>query len=203
MVLVNPRSRNGATGRRWRGHEARLREVLGPVEVETTRGPRDAERLRRYGVRVEAIKTGGGCHLDAHGVAAALAAFDPRRLDLLFIENVGNLVCPSAYDLGETMKIVRVSLAEEEDKPLKYPAAFLTAGALVVTKIDLAPQMNTSAARIIANARSLQPELLAFPTSCFTGEGLEDWTRWLTDQVAARRAMARPIGAEPTPTERG
>lgn len=159
--------------------------LAGDVQTE-----RDADRLRRCGVPVRAIETGGSCHLDARQVERALEGLDLAEIDLLFIENVGNLVCPSAYDLGESMKVVLLSVAEGDDKPLKYPAAFRKAGALIVTKIDLTPHVNVSAARIIANARSIHPQLIAFPTSTYTGEGLEDWIHWMSNQVTARRRGA-------------
>jgi hydrogenase nickel incorporation protein HypB len=165
----------------------RLRVAVVAGDVQTQR---DAERLARYGVPVQAIETGGSCHLDARHVSRALEGLPLAGLDLLLIENVGNLVCPAAYDLGETWKVVLVSVAEGEDKPLKYPAAFRTAGALVVTKIDLAPYVGVSAARIVQNARSIRPDLRAFPVSAYTGEGLEDWVGWLVREAGARRARA-------------
>ena len=168
-----------------------LAVIAGDVQTE-----RDADRLRKYGIPVLAIETGGSCHLDARQVANVLEPLDLSGIDLLLIENVGNLVCPSAYDLGEEMKVVLVSVAEGEDKPWKYPAIFRRAGALVVTKIDLAPYVNASVARIIDAARSYQRDLPAFPTSGYTGEGLEDWVAWLSGRIAAHKERALGAGAQ-------
>jgi hydrogenase nickel incorporation protein HypB len=103
---------------------------------------------------------------------------------LLFIENVGNLVCPSSFDLGESQKVVLMSVTEGEDKPLKYPAAFRRASVLVITKLDLVPHVEFSIETAIDDALSVNPDLTVFSTSCYTGEGLELWTEWLSGQVA-------------------
>lgn len=167
-----------------------LAVVAGDVQTRN-----DADRLIRHGVPVEAIETGGGCHLDARQVARALESLSLTDLDLLFVENVGNLVCPSSFDLGETMKVVLMSVTEGEDKPLKYPAAFRRALALVITKVDLVPYLEFSVEKAIENARSINPGLELFTTSSFTGEGLEAWTGWLTEQVTAQRQGARGAGS--------
>ena len=167
----------------------RLGIVAGDVQTRN-----DAERLERHGVPVEAIETGGGCHLDARQVAKSLENIDLNDTDLLFIENVGNLVCPSAFDLGETVKIVLMSVTEGEDKPLKYPAAFRRSAALVLTKIDLVPHLRFSTQQAIDNALSINPDLLVFSTSSYTGEGLEDWIEWLVAQVSACRRSAGRAG---------
>lgn len=159
--------------------------VAGDVQTRN-----DAERLERHGIPVEAIETGGGCHLDARQVAGSLNAFDLSKTDILFIENVGNLVCPSSFDLGESLKTVLMSVTEGEDKPLKYPAAFRRAAALIITKIDLVPHLEYSVESAIENALSVNPELEVFSTSSYSGEGVEAWTGWLTEQVAAsKRSM--------------
>ena len=155
-----------------------LAVVAGDVQTRN-----DADRLVRHGIPVEAIETGGGCHLNAEQVKRSLEAFDRDRMDLLFIENVGNLVCPSSFDLGESMKIVLMSVTEGEDKPLKYPAAFRRASALVLTKMDLVPHLEFSVETAIENAKTINPELLVFSTSSFNGEGLEEWTDWLSKKV--------------------
>jgi hydrogenase nickel incorporation protein HypB len=165
----------------------RLGIVAGDVQTRN-----DAERLERHGVPVEAIETGGGCHLDARQVAKSLETIDLNDIDLLFIENVGNLVCPSSFDLGEAMKVVLMSVTEGEDKPLKYPAAFRRSSALVITKIDLVPHLQFSTQQAIDNALSVNPDLLVFSTSSYTGAGLEDWIEWLVAQVSAcRRSVGR------------
>jgi hydrogenase nickel incorporation protein HypB len=149
----------------------KLRVAIVAGDVQTRN---DAERLIRHDVPVEAIETGGGCHLDARQVAKALASLDLAEMDLLFIENVGNLVCPSSFDLGESLKVVLLSVTEGEDKPLKYPAAFRRAMALVVTKTDLVPHLEFSEETAIENARSISPDL-------------EIWTDWLCNKVAERK----------------
>lgn len=171
--------------------DVRLAVVAGDVQTRN-----DADRLIRHGIPVEAIETGGGCHLDARQVAKAIESISLSELDLLFVENVGNLVCPSSFDLGESMKVVLMSVTEGEDKPLKYPAAFRRALALVVTKVDLVPHLDFALDTAIENARSINPELEVFTTSSITGEGLEAWTGWLTDQVAARKRGERGAGSQ-------
>lgn len=166
----------------------KLRVAVVAGDVQTRR---DAERLERHGVPVQAIETGGGCHLDARQVAKTLAAMDIRQLDLLLIENVGNLVCPASFDLGESAKIVLMSVTEGEDKPLKYPAAFRRSKALVLTKIDLVPHLQFSPESAIENARSINPDLSVFSTSSFSGAGLEAWADWLAAEVESCRRSAR------------
>jgi hydrogenase nickel incorporation protein HypB len=160
----------------------RLAVVAGDVQTRN-----DAERLIRHGVPVEAIETGGGCHLNAEQVTRSLEAIDRDRLDLLFIENVGNLVCPSSFDLGESVKVVLMSVTEGEDKPLKYPAAFKRASAFILTKTDLIPHLQFSADAAIENARSVNPDLRVFSTSSFSGAGLDEWQNWLTERIEESR----------------
>jgi len=152
--------------------------------------PRDEGPLE-HDVPVEAFETGGGCHLDARQVAVSIDALDLAGTDLLFIENVGNLVCPSSFDLGETLKVVLMSVTEGEDKLLEYPSAFRRAGALVLTKVDLVPYLQFSEEEVLENARSINPDLEMFSTSCFTDQGLEAWAAWLADRAAAAKERAR------------
>jgi len=168
----------------------RLALVAGDVQTRN-----DAERLMRHGVPVEAIETEGGCHLDARQVARSLEAFDVTETDLLIIENVGNLVCPSSFDLGESMKVVLMSVTEGEDKPLKYPAAFRRARALVLTKVDLVPHLRFSVGEALDNAHSINPDLEVFSTSSFTGEGVNVWAGWLADRVATAKESAERAGS--------
>lgn len=168
----------------------RLAVVAGDVQTRN-----DADRLIRHEIPVEAIETGGGCHLDARQVAKALESMRLNDLDLLFIENVGNLVCPSSFDLGESTKVVLMSVTEGEDKPLKYPAAFRRASVLVITKVDLVPHLDISVGTAVENARSINPDLEVFTTSSFTGEGLETWTGWLAEQVTVQRQSSRGAGS--------
>lgn len=168
------------------GGWSRLAVVAGDVQTR-----RDAERLEGHGVPVEAIETGGGCHLNARQVSEALEVLDLTAIDLLFVENVGNLVCPSSWDLGESMKVVLLSVTEGEDKPLKYPAAFRKASAFVLTKADLVPHLQFSVDDAVENALSVNPALFVFTTSSYTGEGLEEWARWLSSEAAARKEATR------------
>ena len=144
----------------------------------------DAARLARFGFPVRQITTGGTCHLDARMITRALESWRLEDLDLLFIENVGNLVCPTSYDLGEAAKIVVLSTPEGDDKPLKYPAIFFKAALLVLNKIDLLPHVPFDCAAARANARQVHPEMEIVEASCATGAGLEDWRHWLDRQRA-------------------
>lgn len=153
----------------------------------------DAERIRASGVSARQINTGKGCHLDAHMVGHALEQLQPEENSLLFIENVGNLVCPAAFDLGEASKVVILSVAEGEDKPLKYPDMFHAADLLLLTKTDLLPHLEFSVGRCIGNARRINPELAVLPLSASTGEGMDAWHRWLR---MARQAVT--FGAQET-----
>ena len=165
----------------------RVAVVEGDVQTEN-----DAERLAATGVPVEAIVTGGACHLDAAMVrraTQALAARLPGGLDLVLVENVGNLVCPAAYDVGEDEKVALVSVTEGEDKPLKYPALFHNAATLLVTKTDLLPYLEFDVELLIQNARSVNPGLQVFPVSARSGEGMGAWRDYLLQR--ARRSGAR------------
>ncbi|RQW01425.1 MAG: hydrogenase accessory protein HypB [Calditrichaeota bacterium] len=139
----------------------------------------DARRVDALGVPVVQIVTHGACHLEAALVSDSLKQLPLPSLDFLIIENVGNLVCPSGYDLGEDMKVVVVSTTEGDDKPLKYPAMFRNASALVINKIDLIPYLNSSLEVLENNALSINPDLKIFRTSCTSGEGIEQWCGWL------------------------
>jgi len=139
----------------------------------------DAARLRRYKFPVKQITTGGTCHLDAAMIERALADFPVDNLDILFIENVGNLVCPASYDLGEAAKIVLLSVAEGDEKPLKYPGIFFKSALMVVTKLDLLPHVPFDLAKAEKNARRINPEIEIRRVSCTTGEGLREWREWI------------------------
>jgi len=147
----------------------------------------DAERIRRQGGRAVQINTAGDCHLEARQVREALAQLDLAGLRLLVIENVGNLVCPAGYDLGEDAKVVLVSVTEGDDKPLKYPHVFVESKALIINKLDLLPYCDCDLAALKSSALRINPKLEVFPVSCRSGEGLENWYGWLRDQVAQRR----------------
>ncbi|MEW6220383.1 MAG: hydrogenase nickel incorporation protein HypB [Thermodesulfobacteriota bacterium] len=155
---------------------------IGVIEGDIA-GTHDAERIDALGVPVVQINTGGACHLDANMIRTVLPELPLPGLDLLFIENVGNLVCPAEFQVGEDMKAMVLSLTEGDDKPLKYPLMFRESAALVVNKLDIAPYVDADPEKIRRDAKSLNPNLAIFPVSCRTGEGLADWVHWL----AARR----------------
>lgn len=163
----------------------RLRFAVVEGDVQTDL---DARRVSRYGVPAVQIVTNGGCHLDAPLVADALERLDLDRLDLVVIENVGNLVCPANYDLGEALKVVVLSTTEGDDKPLKYPAMFRRASVLVINKTDLLPFVDCDIARVRRHALRINPGLTVFETSCTTLAGIAPWCDWLEEQVAQVRA---------------
>jgi len=156
----------------------------------------DAQRLARFGFPVRQITTGGTCHLDARMIERALEALPLAESSLLFVENVGNLVCPASYDLGEAAKIVLLSVTEGEDKPLKYPGIFYRASLMVLTKTDLLPHVEFDAARARENARCIHSEIEIIELSCRTGDGLDQWIAWLG-------AKGRQFRAEVAPAHRG
>jgi hydrogenase nickel incorporation protein HypB len=147
----------------------------------------DAERIRATGCRAIQVNTGKGCHLDAAQVERALAALAPADDSVLFIENVGNLVCPSAFDLGEAMKVVVLSVTEGEDKPLKYPDMFAASGLLLLNKVDLLPHVRFDAKRAIEYARRVRPGIEVLQLSATTGEGMAAWLDWLRAGCARAR----------------
>jgi hydrogenase nickel incorporation protein HypB len=140
----------------------------------------DADRLRRSGVPVRQITTGTVCHLDAETIDRALAGWDLGKLDYLFIENVGNLVCPASYDLGEHLRVVLLSVTEGEDKPLKYPTIFNTADVAIVTKIDLARAVGFDRVALLANIHAVRPGITVVEASAKTGSGMPAWIATLT-----------------------
>jgi hydrogenase nickel incorporation protein HypB len=147
----------------------------------------DARRLMRYGFPVQQIVTGGVCHLDGKMIDRALQPWPLENIDVLFIENVGNLVCPSSYDLGEEAKIVLLSVTEGEDKPLKYPSIFHKAALLILTKIDLLPYVPFDIEAAKANARQVNPDIEILEVSCATGKGMDAWRAWLAERRAKRQ----------------
>jgi hydrogenase nickel incorporation protein HypB len=145
---------------------------------------RDAERIRAAGARAIQINTGSGCHLDAQMISEALPRLAPPAHSLMMIENVGNLVCPALFDLGEAEKVVIVSTTEGEDKPLKYPHMFRAAGLMLLNKIDLIPHLDFDADRCCEFARQVNPKLEMMRVSARTGDGLDRWYQWLRARVA-------------------
>ena len=152
----------------------------------------DAERIRATGVPTVQINTGRGCHLDAHMVRHALDDLPLASNSILFIENVGNLVCPAGFDLGEAHKVAILSVTEGDDKPLKYPDAFAAASTMVLSKIDLLPHLDFDVERCISHARAINPDIAVLKVSARTGEGMADWIDWLTKSCGC---MARAKGA--------
>ena len=152
----------------------RAAAIVGDLQTEN-----DAVRLRATGAQAVQITTGATCHLDAHMVAHALEKLDVAGLETLFIENVGNLVCPASYDLGETRRVVLLSVTEGEDKPLKYPVIFLHADLVLVTKADLAAAVGFDREKALAAIRQTAPKAKILEVSAKTGAGLADWYAWL------------------------
>ncbi len=150
----------------------------------------DAERIRAAGAPAVQVNTGTGCHLEADMVARGLAELRPASGSVLMIENVGNLVCPALFDLGERAKIVILSVTEGEDKPLKYPHMFRAAQVMVLNKIDLLPHVDFDVSRSIANARQVNPDITVFQVSARTTEGLDAWYAWLRQEAAVSRDNA-------------
>jgi hydrogenase nickel incorporation protein HypB len=149
----------------------------------------DAERIQRKGVQAVQINTEGGCHLDGNMIQLALESIDTSSLDLLIIENVGNLVCPAEFNLGEHDKVSILSVAEGDDKPLKYPLMFQISSAVLINKIDLLPYVDCDMNRIIEGIRQVNGTGEIFPVSCRTGEGLSGWLKWLEDHVRERKKL--------------
>ncbi|MFN7924787.1 MAG: hydrogenase nickel incorporation protein HypB [Bryobacteraceae bacterium] len=160
------------------------RELAVAVLTGDLQTDNDARRLARCGFPVQQITTVGACHLDARMVERALREWAGRRFDLLLIENVGNLVCPTSYDLGEAAKVVLLSVTEGEDKPLKYPGAFRRSSAMILNKIDLLPYVPFDMELARTNARLIHPGIDVFETSCTTGAGLAEWMEWLSGRVS-------------------
>jgi hydrogenase nickel incorporation protein HypB len=152
----------------------RVAVLTGDLQTEN-----DAKRLARFGFPVKQIITGGTCHLDAKMVGKHLEDWKLEELDFLIVENVGNLVCPSSYDLGEECKIVLLSTTEGEDKPLKYPSIFAKSALMLLTKVDLLPYVPFKAELARENARRVNPQIEIIDVSSTTGEGLEQWMQWL------------------------
>jgi hydrogenase nickel incorporation protein HypB len=158
----------------------RVAVLTGDIQTDN-----DAVRLSRFGFPARQITTGGTCHLDARMIEKGIADWNLADLDVLLIENVGNLVCPSSYDLGEAAKIVVFSVTEGEDKPLKYPAMFFRSELLILNKIDLLPYVPFSIVKARENAQKVHPGMEIIEVSCLTGEGLPKWQGWLESRIAS------------------
>ena len=167
--------------RSWLARDRRVAALVGDLATE-----HDAERLRRSGAPVKQITTGTVCHLDASIVAEALGGWKLSDLDVLFIENVGNLVCPSSYDLGEDLRVVLLASTEGEDKPLKYPTIFNTADIAIITKIDLAEAVEFDRETAHRNIQAVRPGMRTFEVSAKTGVGMDAWTGWISGVADGR-----------------
>jgi len=167
-------------------NQMKIAMVAGDVQTEN-----DANRLiAAGGERIKPLVTGGSCHLDAKMVSKVLPDIDMNDLDLFIIENVGNLVCPSGYDLGEDMKVVLISVTEGDDKPLKYPGMFRRSSVMVINKIDMLALCDFDMDTVKKNALQINGDLKIFELSCRTGEGLDTWFAWLKSLVAEKKASA-------------
>lgn len=159
-------------------NELKIAVIEGDMTTEL-----DADRLRQYNVPVIAINTGRSCHLDSKMVAGGIHRlaheYNPSEFELVLVENVGNLVCPAEFEVGEHAKVALLSITEGEDKPLKYPVMFQEADCLLITKMDLAPHLDVDVNRIVENVRQMNPDCTIISVSAKTGEGLEAWFEWL------------------------
>ncbi len=168
----------------------RLKDTVSMCVIEgDVQTDRDARRIAKYNVPVAQIVTNGGCHLDAQLVQDAVSRLDLNGVQMLFIENVGNLVCPASYDLGEDNKIVIVSTAEGDDKPVKYPQMFRVANVCILNKTDLMPYVDFDVDAFTENAQKINPFLTFFNLSAKTGDGLDDWCQWLQNELESKRAV--------------
>lgn len=147
----------------------------------------DADRIAATGAPVKQINTGAGCHLDAHMVGHGVEDFDLKTTDILMIENVGNLVCPASFDLGEDHKVAVLSVTEGEDKPLKYPQMFQAADLMLINKIDLLPYLRFDLEQCKTFARQVNPQIKIIELSCHSGEGMQEWYYWLNHGVNQKR----------------
>lgn len=169
------------TGKRLKDR-LKMGVLVGDPETE-----RDAIRIREAGISCLQIVTGGMCHIEAQMILQALDHFEYEGLDVLFIENVGNLVCPAAFDLGEDLRVTLISSTEGDDKPKKYPRMFLTSELMVVSKADLLPYVPFSVEAVTQDARDIHPAIEVLTISSLNGEGLDQWCNWLEKKVKEKR----------------
>jgi len=171
--------------------ERTIRDLQGEITIDVLEGDQattsDAERIRATGAHAVQINTGTGCHLDAHMVAHGVERLDLKQGTMLMIENVGNLVCPALFDLGEHVRVIVMSVTEGDDKPLKYPHMYRSGQLLLINKLDLLPYVRFDVARCISNARQINPELEVLTLSAEKGDGMRDWYDWLRTRYPRRR----------------
>jgi hydrogenase nickel incorporation protein HypB len=173
------------------GDDLRIAVLTGDIETDN-----DAARLAPFGHHVRQITTGGSCHLNAQMVKHGLDQLDAEPLDYLFVENVGNLVCPAGFDLGEASKIVVLSVTEGDDKPIKYPTIFIKSDLLIINKIDLLPYVPFEVSRAREHAQRVHPGIETIEVSCATGQGIDGWIHWLSNH---HRALRLPAERSPAP----
>jgi hydrogenase nickel incorporation protein HypB len=171
------------TGKRLKG-KLNMAVLVGDPETE-----RDAIRMREVGINALQIVTGGMCHIEAQMILQALDHIDLKDVDLLFIENVGNLVCPAAFDLGEDIRVTVLASTEGDDKPKKYPRMFLTSELLIVSKSDLLPYVPFSVEAVTIDAREVNPDLEVMTISSLKGDGMDEWCEWLMNKVAEKKEL--------------
>jgi hydrogenase nickel incorporation protein HypB len=170
--------------------EKTIEALKGAINIGVIEGDiqssQDAERIAAKGIPVVQINTGGACHLDGNMIRDTFGEFNFKDLDLLVVENVGNLVCPAEFNVGEDYKVMILSVAEGDDKPAKYPLMFHESKVLLINKIDLLPYVDCSVEKIKEESLKINPDLTIFQVSCKTGEGLDDWYQWLLGNVETR-----------------
>lgn len=172
------------TGKRL-GKELNLAVLVGDPETE-----RDAVRLKEVGLNALQIVTGGMCHIEAQMILQALEHIPLDETDILFIENVGNLLCPSAFDLGEDVRVTLLATTEGDDKPKKYPRMFLTSELMLVSKADLLPYVPFTVEAVTKDAREVNPDLEVISISTLKGDGMDEWCQWLKNQLVKKRSLA-------------
>jgi hydrogenase nickel incorporation protein HypB len=188
LTVINLMSSPGAgkttlleqMGKRFAG---RLKIGVIEGDIQTTL---DAERVAAAGLEAVQIETDGACHLDANMIQNALADLNLDVLDMLVVENVGNLVCPAEFNIGEDYKVMMLSVTEGDDKPHKYPLMFRESSVLLISKVDLLPHLRCDIEKIKEAARSINPDLIIFEISSYSGQGLEDWHSWIQQQTAGK-----------------
>ncbi len=190
LLVINLMSSPGA------GKTSLLERSIGALKEDLRIGviegdiqsSQDAERIAQTGIPVVQINTGGACHLDGNMIRDTFGEFSFKDLDLLVVENVGNLVCPAEFKVGEDFKVMILSVTEGDDKPAKYPLMFHESSVLLINKVDLLPYVDCSAEKIKEDALKINPGLALFEISCKTGEGLEGWYNWLRERVKHKEA---------------
>ncbi len=191
LLLINMVSSAGSgkttllqeTGKRLEG-KVKMKVLVGDLETE-----RDADRLRDVGIDALQIATGGICHLEAQMIWQGMESMDLDDTDVLIIENVGNLVCPASYDLGEDYRVALIASTEGDDKPKKYPRMFLTSDLMLVSKCDLLPYLPFSVEAVTQDARDINPDLEVMQVSSTSGEGIDEWCAWIEAKVDEKKAV--------------